>query len=123
MMKRSRGQYTPQQVKRCSQLGGEFGKEFHSLVSDSLGLPIKEMTRKASNKYKNDLKLFVREFSPDALFDYIPGREHKGFSDFVAKQALRSPYKLGKKLADLSTQMDFWRRRAQRARPNPNAQE
>ena len=32
---RSRGQYTPQQLKRCAQMSGTFGKEIDNILSDS----------------------------------------------------------------------------------------
>ena len=112
MLKRSRGQYTPKMVQRCSQMGGAFGKVFHQQLCRSFDLRPESSAKKRASVYKKDIQALLAEFEPDALFAYIPGREHKGFKAFVHQPALDQEVKLGKKFAKLSHDLSFWRNRA-----------
>lgn len=116
MMKRSRGQYTDKQVMRCSQLGGEFGREFHRLVSENMGMGHEGIGKKSSNIYQKDVVACVKELQPDALFDYCPPREHKAFPGFVRSSQIKDPQKLGRHLNRLSEDLDFWREESQEPR-------
>ena len=52
--------------------------------------------------YDEDLKLFLERFRDEALFDYIPGREHSEFHDFEeSSNRLKSPVKFARHVAAL----------------------
>ena len=123
MLKHSRGRYTDAQVKRCSQLSGEYGKLFHSTFAQSIGKGHPLTHKKSNSPYKKDLEVFVEDFQGDALFDYLPVREHKAFPEFVWTQKIKDPVKLGKKLKAHSQTLDFWKRRAQNHRQLPCQEE
>ena len=111
MLKRSRGRYTPKQVERCAQLGGAFGKEIDRLFTNSgIGDFMTRDTKVHKIPYEEDVQHFVREFQDDALLDYLPGREHKGFENFLYSTKILSPQTLGRKLHALSKTLDKWRR-------------
>ncbi len=122
MLKRSRGNYTPKQVKRCSQLGGEFGKEFSRLVSEAMGVKLHASYKKKPARYKRDIRVSMDEFTKDGLFDIMPGREHKSFPGFLAQTPVKDPRKLGQRLAVLSKENDLWKRMATARRAQVNQQ-
>ena len=71
--------------------------------------------------YDEDLKLFLERFRDEALFDYIPGREHSEFHDFEeSSNRLKSPVKFARHVAALRKEMGFWRQRGNDARPPTN---
>lgn len=113
MLKRARGQYTDKNVERCSQVVGEFGKQFSRLVSEAVGAGVMSNYKKDTPRYKRDIEVFVEQFSPCAFFDVRPGRAHPTFKEFVAEQTLKDPEKFGAKLLEHSHTLDIWRRRAQ----------
>ena len=117
MLKRGRSHITDKQVKRCSQIGGEFGKNFDKMVSESLGTTVSFTYRKNPQKYQRDLEVFVAEFQKADLFDVKPGRCHKAFPAFTAHTPLKDPEKLGRHLRKLSHDMDLWRRAARTRQP------
>lgn len=119
-VKVSKLQYTPDQLKRLIVLSGELGKRLDSLMSDGTRQQQQPHSKTSGDKCTKDLlRTFVREFSQDALFDYIPGRSHKELPGFVARRPLQSPYKLGKELRHFSSVMDSWRRRDQSGAASP----
>jgi len=119
MLKRSRGQYTSQQVKRCAQIGGEFGKTIGKLVAESAGTHMISASQKTPGKYNADIREFVESFRADGLFDVHPGRQHPSFEGFMARKVVKNPEKLGRRLAELSRDFDLWRRIAAARRDAP----
>ena len=119
MLRNSRGNYTPAQIDRCSKMGGGFGKEIDRLFNKTVcNIESSYQQRKRSTSYKDDLVRFVDEYQKEALFDYCPPREHTGFEAYVDNSsAIKRPSDLAKRLNSLSDEHDYWRLRAERARP------
>ena len=93
MLKKSRGQYTDKQIKRCSQLGGEFGREFLRLLSENIALGHEASGQKPNNVYKQDITLAIKELHNDALFDYVPPRHYRAFATFTRTNRITAPQK------------------------------
>lgn len=111
MMKHSRGKYTNKQVDRCAQMGGAFGKKVDEIFTASGLGSFETFSKMKRPSHSQDILLFTKEYLPDALFDYIPIRHHTGFQHFCLKSVscIKKPGDMGKKLEDLSRQVDLWR--------------
>lgn len=115
MLKGARGMYTDKQISRSSKMGGAYGKQVDRVFYTTLGQGLEyQTTRKRPSHYDADLKVFVRELKTDALFDYIPPREHSAFREFKANNRIQGPRKMGFRLRELSGDLDFWKRAAER---------
>ena len=83
------GRYTAEQVARCAEMSGPFGKAFEQLfLSSGIG----QFASSHSNNspcIKSDIVTFVEEYREDALFSFIPGRHHKGYDTFTYPGAPR----------------------------------
>ena len=107
MLKHSRGRYTDEQVSRCAQMGGAYGRHIDKLFTlAGLGQFDSRDMKKQPNWYKEDIRVFTEEYQEHALLDYLPGRQPDGFRDFVFDRSIRMPRKLGEKLISLSLDMD-----------------
>lgn len=110
MLKHSRGRYTDQQVERCAKMGGAFGRQIDRLFTHSgLGFFDPQAFNARPNRYRDDIAIFTQEYQQDALFDYIPGRNHQGFNNFSCYYHIRKPWQFGQKLQKLSSKMDRWK--------------
>lgn len=115
MLKSSRGVYTDKQVSRASKMCGAFGKEVQRLFHASLGDGLEyQTTRKQPARYGKDILALVNDLQKEALFDYLPPREHSGFQQFVHTNKIKSPLKMGRRIHELNVDMDFWNRRTNR---------
>ena len=101
-------------------MGGAFGKEVQELFHISMGQQLhRDPSHKRPAHYARDIQRFIQDFKGDGIFHYCPPRHHSAFPEFVDKgNKIKSPVKLGKHIGRLAKKMDFWRRRAQRAREN-----
>ena len=73
--------------------------------------------RARPSHYGEDLKTFINRYHDQALFDYLPGRQHSGLKDYEDNSTrITSPVKFGRHLAQIGKQMDFWCARGQDAR-------
>ena len=107
MLKHSRGHYTDQQVARCAQMGGAFGRQVDRLFTlAGLGQYDSRDVYKRPNWYKEDIRAFTEEYQEYALTDYLPGRQPAGFKDFVFDISIKSPRQLAQKVLQFSTDMD-----------------
>ena len=60
MLKHSRGRYTDEQVARCSQMGGAFGREIDRLFTlAGLGQFDSRDLHKRPNWYEEDIRVFT----------------------------------------------------------------
>ena len=120
MLKHSRGNYTPNQLQRCSRMGGAFGKEMQRVFQEAMCLGDTFLAKRSHTaRYYNDLKTFVNEFASEALVDYVPPRSHRAFPNFVLDTGIKSPRKLGRHIRALNDDLDFWRERQQRRPRRP----
>jgi hypothetical protein len=118
MLKNSRGQYAEAHVRRCSRLGGGFGREIDRMFHAAM-FGYESYTKRPKHKphYAHDVMQFVEEFRSDGLFDYFPPREHDAFPQYVDNSnRIKSPIRFGRHLVSLSEDIDYWRHRASRAR-------
>ncbi|XP_030852129.1 uncharacterized protein LOC100893251 [Strongylocentrotus purpuratus] len=110
MLLTSRGRFTEEQVKRCAEMSGPFGSSLDAMLTNAnvvdMGAKYQKQRR---NVYEDDIVRFVEEYEQDALFDYLPGREHSAFQGFVHDGKVHDPKKLGKKLKQLSNNLDMWK--------------
>ncbi|XP_071483013.1 uncharacterized protein [Diadema antillarum] len=110
MVKSSGGSTTPQQLSRCAQMSGPFGKDLDALFTGAGIVDMEDSTRgKRTDLYDADIRRFTEEYQADALLDYIPGREHSGFGAFEGRCMMQNPKKLGEKLQSLSVKLDMWK--------------
>ena len=120
MLGRARGHYTEAQINRCSKMGGGFGREMGRLFTAAMYNPpdaAYQRQESRKNRYDDDIALFVEEYQPEALFDFLPPRGHQSFDSFTDNSSnIKNPEKLGKHLVSLSHDLDFWRDRIQHAR-------
>ena len=114
MLKQSRGNITPQQVLRCAQLSGPYGRQMDQLFTQSgLGDMDTRDCRQQIPEYKSDIDRFVAEYACDRLCSYRPGRTHLGLRNFNYQRKLKkSPVKLGVHLKHLAENLDNFRRLA-----------
>ena len=108
MLKRPRGNYTDEQVARCAELSGSFGKEVDRLFSEAgLGnFCSPDHASSHSKRYREDVATFVKEFHRDGLFEYLPGRYHKGFKKFKYSRQIREPQTMAHLMMRLAEDMD-----------------
>ena len=94
-------------------MGGAFGQEIGRLMMSVQGNSMVAVSKERDRweRYKEDVSLFISEFSKDALFTYCPPRSHVGFADFSHPTQLkvRDPMKLGKLLKTCSVELDEWK--------------
>lgn len=110
MIKNARGNYTEQQVLRCAQMSGPFGKQLDNMFTsvglvDMRSLP----SRKRDNVYHSDIKRFVEDYKAEALCDYLPVRSHRAFDEYVASNRITAAAGLGQKLKSMSKRLDIWK--------------
>ena len=114
MLKHSGGNYTPQQVDRCAQMSGAFGKTLDKLVTISgLGEMARHYDGQVRRHYMDDIPRFLQEYTPYGLCSYVTNRFHDGFAGFRHSKTIREPASLGFKLNVLSSRLDRWARIAQ----------
>ena len=112
MLKRSKANITPLHASRCAEMGGAFGKELDRLFQLSGHLDfLLPYSRSHKADHTDDVKQFVTSLLPRNLFGYEPGRVHRGLADLDVPRltSLREPTKLGKKLRQLTDDLDSWR--------------
>ena len=56
--------------------------------------------------WEKEVPAFVEEYYEDRLFDFIPGREHRGFSRFKWNMAIPNPGKFKQRLRTYSQTLD-----------------
>ncbi len=120
MLSHARGRYTDVQIDRCSKMGGGYGKEIDRLFDQAIcNHPVKyDVQTKKPSAHRKDIESFLETYQEEALFDYCPPRQHHGFENYIDESArVERPTDLARRLVKLSTDYDFWRYRAQRARP------
>ena len=110
MIKRSRGRYTDKQIKRCSQLGGAFGKEVDKIFQKSITeQQATGVGPKQANKTSNeDLEEFFDLYGPEGLFRYQPDRNPRHLPQTTPIGELKHPFLLGQFLLKASTNMEAW---------------
>ncbi|XP_041482929.1 uncharacterized protein LOC121429775 [Lytechinus variegatus] len=102
------GSITPDLLARYAQLKGPFGRDLGTLFA--MSGPAEERSKNAKTDcYNQGIQRFTKEYQSDALFDYIPGREHAGFGVFENSCQVENPKQLGRKLQSLSAELDLWK--------------
>ena len=111
MLKHSRGNYTPQQISRCAQMSGPYGKYLDQLISE-VGITDTQaaLNKKVQSAYLNDIQRFIDEYQQHALCDYLPVRSHDHFEDYQQETRMNSPALMGQKLKELSVRMDKYKK-------------
>ena len=109
MIKKSNGNYTTEQILRCSRMAGTLRSELKGLLSSSV--MAEECDSYLQSRYKvpkADVKLFVDSNATENLFTYFPDREHTGFAGFVIDRDIKTPHLMGHKLKHLSWEIEKW---------------
>lgn len=119
MVRNSRGNYTDKNILRCARISGPFGRTLYKLFTQAGLVDMAALdARKASPQYSRDIQRFIQDYQEFALYDYLPGRQHDSFPEFVHSTAITAPWKLEKKLRKLCHRMDQWRHNNLRRRQN-----
>ena len=108
-LRQARGVYSDDHVARCSQLGGQFGKNLEALFYDHVGTEQNKYTKDCSHVSASDVNFFLTNYVNEELWEHIPGRQHHGFERVRHEWKIRNCDKLAKKLAYLSNRLDLWR--------------
>ena len=108
-LKKARGVYTDEQVARCSELGGQFGRHLEELFHSSVGSEHLAFQGDATHVDDNDVQSFLSEFVEDKLWDNVPGRAHPGFETMRHGWKVKNCADFAKKMAALSQKLDLWR--------------
>ena len=108
-LRRSRGTYTDAQVARCSQLGGQFGRNLSKLFCGAIGSEKDHFVRNCESVDKTDVAHFLETYSQDRLWSFIPGRQHDGFANIKHEWKFKNGAKFAAKMASLSQSLDCWR--------------
>ncbi|XP_072170943.1 uncharacterized protein [Diadema setosum] len=92
----------------CPQMNGPYRLDYSS--SDAGPDDDEENTGvERKDEYEENIERFTKEFQPDALFDYIPGRQHSALGTFEVNLPMEKPKKFGRKLQALSEILDVWK--------------
>ena len=91
-------------------MSGAFGKHIDRLLTeDGLGDLLQSKSSLKPNIPNRDVLDFVNEFKREALFDYHPGHQHRGFKKYTYKASIKAPSLLGRKLHKIAEEMDMWK--------------
>nr|XP_054771136.1 uncharacterized protein LOC129279050 [Lytechinus pictus] len=102
------GSITTDLLARYAQLKGPFGRDLGTLFAAS-GPVEKRVNNARTDWYNQGIQRFTKDYQSDALFDYIPGREHSAFGVFESSCQVENPKRLGRKLQSLSAELDMWK--------------
>lgn len=84
-----------------------FGKEVDRLFSEAgRGEYMSPTVCTNRNTYGDDIATFAAEFHTDGLFEYLPGRHHKAYSNFTYMQGIWDPQKLAHRMMRLTEDRD-----------------
>lgn len=109
MLETAGGRFTEDQMKMCAKMGGRFESSLDAMLTNAnVDMGVRHQ-KERRNGYEDEIVRFVEEYEQDALFDYIPGREHSAHQRFVHRSKVHYPKKLGQKLKQLSNNLDLGR--------------
>ena len=110
MLKRSRGRYTPDQIRQVAIMSGAFGSSVQRGVEKALGMLPPCSRQHHNTKYRSDVHKFSKLMKTRQLFEYVADRSAGHFQQFNHTKAINEPAKLGHRICELSTKLDFWRK-------------
>ena len=110
------GNLTPKTLTRCAQMSGAFGRYLDELFTESgLGEMSSQKRPEAEKVNRADVVSLVEDLIEEELFEFVPGRFHRGFEDISASGAFKepserySPILMGLKLHRLAKAMDSYK--------------
>ena len=110
MVKHCRGRYSDNEIMRCAQMSGSFGKHVDNIFAEAGLLKESASTRCHRHRpYHMDIAKFVDEYRQHGLGDYCPPRHHRGFSGYEYMSGLKNPRAMALKMSKLSEDLDLWR--------------
>ena len=109
-IRRSNGVYTEDQVARCCQLGGQFGRHLDDLFLHSLCGDKPSYQRTKYHVNKTDVASFVEQYQCHDLWKHVPGRAHAGFENIRHELKINDCAKFVKRIETLSERLDVWKR-------------
>ena len=109
-LKRSRGLYTDQQVSRCCQLGGQFGKDLDAMLLQNIGMVHSTSSTLSHHVKCSDVRAFIERYESCNLWKSIPGRAHVGFEKMKHEFKVRNCEKFARRLSHLSYRLDVWKK-------------
>ena len=101
---------------------GSFAADFEKAFLLAFGQVSHTYLGKSAH-HEQDVVHLIEEFLKDGLFEYCPPRQHRAFPGYVRSDSLKNPLKLGRHIKELDRHMDFWHRRAERARARQDNQQ
>ena len=111
MLKAARGNLNPAHVVRCARMSGAFGQHIDAVFTSSgLGDLSTRCRRRRTRVNCDHVSNFVEEFYDDSLLDYVPGRLHNAFPNYMHKRTIPVPSEFGRHLNKLSCRLDRYRR-------------
>ncbi|XP_030839935.1 uncharacterized protein LOC100893656 [Strongylocentrotus purpuratus] len=107
MLETAGGRFTEDQMKMCAKMSGQFESSLDAMLTNAnVHMGVKHQ-KERRNGYEDEIVRFVEEYEQDALFDYIPGREHPAHQQFEHRSKVHYPKRLGQKLKQLSNNLDL----------------
>ena len=109
-LKRSRGIYTDDQVARCCQLGGQFGRNLEAVLLQNISGGHLSSCTASHHINRSDVQVFVEKYRNHGLWENIPGRAHPGFEKMKHDSKVKDCGRLAKRLNHLSYRIDVWKK-------------
>ena len=105
-LKNSHGQYSDNQVARCSRIIGSLGKSVEEVFQHNI-IDRHFSSSKSSTFFDNiNMSKFLHTYLKEKLFQKMKGRKFKGLGNLMNIICLKKPVELQKRLTMYSIQMD-----------------
>ncbi len=111
ILKHSHGNYTDKVIYRAGKIIGHLGKALDDIFLTEVAKTTQELTYTKEKDYSADIKDFVKQYSQEQLFDFIPGRCHASFPAFeYGLNKIKRPAELKKRLVKYARKIDRYRK-------------
>ena len=106
-LKHSRGRLTGKAVERSGQMVGQVIKGVDAIFLGQMA-EVSGYDDHFGKKWvwEKEVIKFVKEYQPDGLFDFNPGREHRGFPSFQWDITVSNPVKFKQRLIKYGKELD-----------------
>ena len=105
-LKNSHGQYSDNQVARCSRITGNLGKSVEEVFQHNI--IDRHISSSKSSTFSDNINMskFIHTYLKENLFQKMKGRKFKGLENLMNNICLKKPADLQKRLTKYSIQLD-----------------
>jgi hypothetical protein len=105
-LKNSHGQYSDNQVARCSRITGSLGKSVEELFQHNI--IDRHISSSKSSTFSDNINMskFLHTYLKENLFKKMKGRKFKGLENRINNICLKKPAELQERLTKYSKQLD-----------------